>query len=41
MRECIDCNKITKCLSWGGVWLCMKCIEESTIEGVVVGAYNS
>ena len=35
-RKCQDCKKIKNGLYWGNLWLCAQCIDESTIEGVIV-----
>ena len=37
-RECGWCHLVKKGLWWGDVeWVCGKCMEESTIEGIIDG----
>ena len=37
IRRCCWCDQEKPGLYWGGDWLCDQCIDESTIEGIVVG----
>ncbi len=36
VRKCSWCDQDKKGLYWGGDWVCGKCMDESTIEGIIV-----